>query len=237
MSAIRSTIFYLGALVATLGAACALPVAACLPRRPCYRLLGLWNVAILWCADAFCGITYEVHGRENIPESGPYVLMANHQSAFETILLVVLLPQPAFVLKRSLLWIPIIGWGLALTRPIVIVRSSPVRSLKRLLRQARERFARGDVVVIFPEGTRVPVGERRPYQAGGAHIATQGRVPVLPMAHNAGHVWPRGYLKKSGKVTVRIGAPISTEASRPARLNEQVRKWIEAEGARLSPPM
>ena len=163
--------------------------------------------------------------------------MANHQSAFETVLLVILLPQPAFVLKRSLLWIPVIGWGLALTRPIVIVRSSPVRSLKRLLQQARERFARGDVMVIFPEGTRVPVGGRRPYQAGGAHIAVQSRVPVLPMAHNAGHFWPRGYLKKPGKVTVRIGAPIPTEDLQPAQLNEQVREWIEAAGAQLLPPM
>lgn len=237
MSAIRSTVFYLGVLVATLGAACVMPVAVCLPPRPRYRLLGLWNVAVLWCADVFCGITYEVHGRENIPESGPYMLMANHQSAFETVLLVVLLPQPAFVLKRSLLWIPVVGWGLALTRPIVIIRSSPVRSLKRLLQQARERFAQGDVVVIFPEGTRLPVGERRPYQAGGAHIATQSRVPVLPMAHNAGHFWPRGFLKKPGKVTVRIGSPIPTEELQPAQLNEQVREWIEAEGARLSPPM
>ena len=237
MSVIRSTGFYLGVLVATLMAACVLPIAACLPRRPCYRLLGLWNVAVLWCVDVFCGITYEVRGRENIPESGPYMLMANHQSAFETVLLVVLLPQPAFVLKQSLLWIPVIGWGLALTRPIVIDRSSPVRSMKRLLRQARERFARGDVVVIFPEGTRVPVGEHRPYQVGGAHIATQSRIPVLPMVHNAGHFWPRGFVKKSGKVMIRIGSPISTEGLKPEQLNGQIREWIEAAGAQLSPPM
>lgn len=237
MSAIRSTGFYLGVLAATLAAAFVVPVAACLPRRPCYRILGLWNVAVLWSARVFCGITYEVHGRENIPESGPYMLMANHQSAFETVLLVVLLPQPAFVLKRSLLWIPVIGWGLALTRPIVIDRSSPVRSLKRLLQQARKRFARGDVVVIFPEGTRLPVGRRRAYQAGGARIATQNQVPVLPMAHNAGHFWPRGYIKEPGKVMVRIGTPIATENLKPAQLNERVREWIESTGAQLSPPM
>ena len=237
MSAIRSAFFYFGVLAATLVAVGVVPVAACLPRRPCYQLLSFWNVSVLWSAKVFCGISCEVHGRENIPESGPYMLMANHQSAFETVLLVVLLPQPAFVLKRSLLWIPVIGWGLALTRPIVIDRSSPVRSLKRLLQQAQKRFARGDVVVIFPEGTRLPVGERRPYQAGGAHIATRSRVPVLPMAHNAGHFWPRGFLKKPGKVTVRIGPPIPTEELQPAQLNERVREWIEAEGARLSPPM
>ena len=237
MSAIRSTFFYLGVLVATLIAVGVVPIAACLPRRPCYRLLSFWNVCVLWSAKVFCGITYEVRGRENIPESGPYMLMANHQSAFETVLLVVLLPQPAFVLKQSLLWIPVIGWGLALTRPIVIDRSSPVRSLKRLLQQARERFARGDVVVIFPEGTRVPVGQHRPYQAGGAHIATQSQVSVLPMAHNAGHFWPRGFLKKPGKVTVRIGPPISTKGLQPAQLNERVREWIETAGAKLSPPM
>ncbi len=237
MSAIRSTGFYLGVLAATLAAAFVVPVAACLPRRPCYRLLSFWNVSVLWCARVFCGITWDVHGRENLPEAGPYMLMANHQSAFETVLLVLLLPQPAFVLKRSLLWLPVIGWGLALTRPIVIDRSSPVRSLKRLLQQARKRFARGDVVVIFPEGTRLPVGQRRSYQAGGAHIATQGRIPVLPMAHNAGHFWPRGFLKKPGKVTVRIGAPIQAGALKPAELNDRVREWIEAAGARLSPPM
>ena len=140
------------------------------------------------------------------------MIMSNHQSAFETVLLVILLPQPAFVLKQSLLWLPVIGWGLALTRPIVIDRSAPVKSLKRLLQQARVRFERGDVVVIFPEGTRLPVGERRPYQAGGAHIATQSGVAVLPMAHNAGHFWPRGFLKKPGRVSVRIGEPIQARA-------------------------
>lgn len=237
MSAIRSTGFYLGVLAATLLAVFVVPVAACLPRRPCYRLLSLWNVCVLWSARVFCGITYEVHGREHIPDAGPYMLMANHQSAFETVLLVVLLPQPAFVLKRSLLWLPVIGWGLALTRPIVIDRSSPVRSLKRLLHQTRRRFARGDVVVIFPEGTRLPVGERRPYQVGGAHVATQNRVPVLPMVHNAGHFWPRGFLKEPGKVMVRIGAPIQAGELKPAELNDQVKEWIEATGAQLSPPM
>ena len=237
MSVIRSAFFYLGVLAATVIAVGVVPVAACLPRRPCYRLLSFWNVSVLWSAKAFCGITYEVFGREHLPASGPYMLMANHQSAFETVLLVVLLPQPAFVLKRSLLWIPVLGWGLALTRPIVIDRSSPVRSLKHLLKQARERFARGDVVVIFPEGTRVPVGTRRSYQAGGAHIATRSRVPVLPMAHNAGHFWPRGFLKRPGKVTVRIGPPIPTEELQPAELNERVRSWVETAGAQLSPPM
>ena len=237
MSIIRSTGFYLGVLVTTLIAACLLPVAACLPRRPCYRLLSFWNVCVLWCAGVFCGMTYEVQGRENIPQSGPYMLMANHQSAFETVLLVVLLSQPIFVLKRSLLWIPVIGWGLALTRPIIIDRGSPVRSLKRLFQQARERFARGEAVVIFPEGTRVSLGQRRSYQLGGAHIATQNRVPVLPMVHNAGHFWLRGYVKKPGKVMVRIGPPIGTEGLSPAQLNEKVREWIEATGAQLSPPV
>ena len=237
MQAVRSLLFYFGVLLATLVAAVLLPVAACLPARACYRLLGLWNVAVLGCARVFCGLGHEVHGRENIPKSGPYVLMANHQSAFETVLLVPLLSQPTFVLKRALLWIPVVGWGLALTRPVIIDRASPVRSLKRLLQQARERFARGEVVVIFPEGTRMPIGRHGSYQMGGAHMAVKNHVPVLPMAHNAGHFWPRGFVKRPGRITVQIGPPVDTQGLSPEQLNEKVRTWIEAAGARMSPPM
>ena len=237
MSATRSTAFYLGVLVVTAMAMGVMPVAACLPRRLYYRLPVLWSTSVLWCARVFCGITCEIQGRDNIPDSGPYVLIANHQSAYETILLTTILPQPVFVLKRSLFWIPVIGWGLALTRPIAIDRKSPVRSLKLLSEQARERLAHGDVVVIFPEGTRVPVGEQLPYQPGGAHIATHSQVPVLPMAHNAGHFWLRGYVKRPGKVSVRIGSQIRTEGLRPAQLNQKVRQWIEKAGSQLSPPM
>ena len=237
MSAIRAAVFYAGLIVVSLLFGILELFIVLLPRQPGYWLLSRWNVFALWWLRRCCRIDYRIIGREHLPAHGPYVVMAAHQSAFETILLVLLLPQPTFVLKRELLWIPFFGWGLALTRPIAICRASPVRSLKHLLTQARERLARGEVIAVFPEGTRTPIGVRQTYQKGGAHMACANHVPVVPIAHNAGHFWPKGFLKHPGTITMQIGAAIDTTELAAAQLNEQVRDWVEQAGAQMTPPV
>ena len=236
MPAVRAALLYLGLIVAAVALGSLAPPAFLLPRRAAYRLMGQWNRFALWWLRATCGVRYRVRGREHIPARGPYLVLSNHQSAFETILFVRLFPQPAFVLKRALLWLPFLGWGLAATRPIPIDRGAPVRSLRQLLERAGRRFARGDGMVIFPEGTRVPPGTRRPFQTGGALLAARHGVPVVPVAHNAGHCWPRGFCKRPGTITVAVGPPIDPAGLDAAELNRRARDWIEAAGAALDPP-
>jgi 1-acyl-sn-glycerol-3-phosphate acyltransferase len=137
-------------------------------------------------------------------------------------------PPQVHVLKRELLWIPFFGWGLALMSPIAIDRSRGVKALRAIARRGRERLEQGFWVVVFPEGTRVRPGERRPYQLGGAWLAAAAGAPVVPVAHNAGLVWPRNaFLKRSGTVIVRIGPVIDATGRDPKALNDMAEAWIE----------
>lgn len=198
-----------------------------------YRLITLWNRLVLWLAERICGIRYVVRGLENIPTT-PVVVMAKHQSAWETIALPVILPPMSIVLKRELLWIPFFGWGLALISPVSIDRSSGKAALKRIVEQGKKRLGQGFWVLIFPEGTRVKAGETGRYGIGGAWLATKTGTPVLPIAHNAGEIWPKqAFLKRPGVITVSIGPVLSSEGKKADVLNEEVKHWIETEMPRL----
>ena len=120
--------------------------------------------------------------------------------------------------------------------PIAIDRSRVTRALKRMAELGRERLKQGFWIVIFPEGTRTAPGERRPYQPGGAWLAHRLGVPVVPVAHNAGLVWPRNaFIKRPGTVTIRIGAPIASTGLSAEALNKQVEQWIESQMDSLCP--
>jgi 1-acyl-sn-glycerol-3-phosphate acyltransferase len=173
------------------------------------------------------GIRCEIHGLENLP-SRPSVILSKHQSAWETLAFQQIFPPQVHVLKRELLWIPFFGWGLALMSPIAIDRGRGFAALRNMARRGRERLEQGFWIVVFPEGTRVAPGEKRHYQLGGAWLAAASGAPIVPVAHNAGRVWPRNaFLKHPGTITVRIGPPIDT-ANRDAKtLNALVETWIE----------
>jgi 1-acyl-sn-glycerol-3-phosphate acyltransferase len=198
-----------------------------------YRLITGWNRFVIWLARWLCGIRYQVLGLENLP-AVPSIVMAKHQSAWETIALPVLLPPMAMVIKQELLRIPFFGWGMAQLAPIAIDRSSARAALKQITEQGRERLARGMWVLIFPEGTRMKAGEAGKYGIGGAWLATHAGVPVVPVAHNAGELWARNtLLRYPGLITVSIGASIDPTGMKPEALNQRVQTWIEAEMLRL----
>ncbi|MCC6534793.1 MAG: 1-acyl-sn-glycerol-3-phosphate acyltransferase [Burkholderiales bacterium] len=198
-----------------------------------YRVISNWARFFVWLARVLCGIRYRVVGRSHVPAS-PCVYLCKHQSAWETLVFQVILPPHVMVVKRELLWIPFFGWGLAMISPIAIDRAAGRRALKQILEQGKERLAGGFSVVIYPEGTRTAPGRRGNYQPGGAWLALRAGVPAVPIAHNAGYLWPRNsFVKRPGVITVSIGAPIATEGMRPDALMEQAADWIEAEAARL----
>lgn len=200
-----------------------------------YRIITLWNHVVIWLARVVLGIRYRVIGREHLP-AGPAIVMAKHQSAWETIALPCLLPPLSVVIKRELMYLPFFGWGIALTSPIAIDRSAGKQALRRITEQGRMRLSQGFWILIFPEGTRVPVGSRGRYGIGGAWLAVHTGTPVVPVAHNAGELWPRAaFLKHPGTITVSIGPAIAPDGLKPAELTARVEAWIEAEMARLPP--
>ena len=227
MTWLRSTLFAAALVLLTPPYALLALATFPLPRMTRYRIISGWSRLVMGLARALLGIDWRVEGREHLP-SRPSVILAKHQSAWETMAFQMIFPPQVHVLKRELLWIPFFGWGLALMSPIAIDRSRGVAALRALARRGRERLAQGFWVVVFPEGTRVAPGERRPYQLGGAWLAAASGAPVVPVAHNAGRVWPRNaFLKHPGTVTVRIGPAIETAQRDPKTINSMAEKWIE----------
>ena len=198
-----------------------------LPRMTRYRIISGWSRLVIFLAKLVLGIDWRVEGRENLPAT-PSVILAKHQSAWETMAFQLIFPPQVHVLKRSLLWIPFFGWGLALMSPIAIDRSRGVSALRTIARRGRERLGQGFWVIVFPEGTRVAPGTSREYHPGGAWLACEAGAPVVPVAHNAGLVWPRNaFLKRPGTVTVRIGPPIEPANRDPKTINALAKSWIE----------
>lgn len=231
---LRSTLFELARAALTVVFAFVALATFPFALRTRYRVITLWNRFVVWLAWHVLGIRYRVLGRENLP-AGPAIVMAKHQSAWETIALPILLPPMAIVIKRELLRVPFFGWGMAMLHPIAIDRQAGKEALRRLGEEGRKRLAEGLWILIFPEGTRVPPGRKGRYGIGGAWLASHTGATVVPVAHNAGEFWPpRAFLKRPGEITVVIGPPIDARGSQPGELNARVEAWIEGEMAKLS---
>ncbi len=235
MTAARSSLFALALIILTPPYALLALATFPLPRLVRYRIISGWSRLVMALARAILRIDWRVEGRENLPP-GPAVILAKHQSAWETMAFQLVFPPQVHVLKRELLWIPFFGWGLALMSPIAIDRARGIAALRAIARRGRERLAQGFWVVIFPEGTRVAPGERRSYQLGGAWLAVESGVPVVPVAHNAGLFWPRNaFLKRPGTVTIRIGPTIVASNRDAKTINALAEEWIEEQQRALCP--
>ncbi|MBD3897998.1 1-acyl-sn-glycerol-3-phosphate acyltransferase [Halomonas sp. ML-15] len=235
MNLLRSLLFYVGYFLTMLVCGVLfLPLAPLLPLAGRYRLLNLYNHAIIAWFRISCGVRYDIRGLENLPDV-PCVILANHQCEWETLFLQVLKAPVCTVLKRELLNIPIFGWGLRLLHPIALDRSRPARAMRQVLTQGKQRLEAGLSVLIFPEGTRVAPGNRRRYNKSGVVIACRAGMPVLPVAHNAGERWPgRHWVKNPGRLSVRVGEPIDTRERSPEEVLAEVEAWIEGQLTEIS---
>ncbi len=234
MIVLRSLLFLLLQSVFTIAFVVLAIVAVPLPPLARYRFIGIWARVVMVMARYILGIEHRVIGLENLPTGGPAIVMSKHQSAWETIAFQLIFPPLAFVLKKELLRIPFFGWGLAMISPIAIDRAASRKALKELEAQGEARLAKGFWVLVYPEGTRVKPGEIGKYNIGGAWLAAKTGAPVIPVAHNAGRLWPKGaFLKHPGRVTVVIGPAIATAGKKAAAINAEVEAWIEAEMLKL----
>jgi 1-acyl-sn-glycerol-3-phosphate acyltransferase len=221
--------WYLGsAIIAIVGAPLLLA-----PRRWVVAWARLWIAFVLWWLRVTVGIRHRVIGRENLP-AGPAIIACKHQSSWETMAFTGLFDDIAIVLKRELLFIPVVGWAMARAGNIAVARGNGASALRGLVKQAKAAIAEGQSIVIFPEGTRVAPGEQKPYQIGTAALYRQLGVPVVPMALNSGLFWGRRkFVKRPGMITLEILPPIPPGLSREAFM-EALRERIEGATARLS---
>jgi 1-acyl-sn-glycerol-3-phosphate acyltransferase len=199
-----------------------------------FAIARCWARCLLWVLARLCGLKFTVEGRERIPE-GAHIVMSNHTSAWETIAQFVIFPPHVWVLKRELLWIPFVGWGLKLLRPIAINRGQGHRAVNQVVEQGQARLRDGLWVIVFPEGTRVVAGETKKFGFSGALLATATGKLLVPLSHNAGRFWPRrGIVKKPGTVHVVIGEPIASVGKNPRQLTEEVRQAVDAGLAKIA---
>ncbi|OJZ19743.1 MAG: 1-acyl-sn-glycerol-3-phosphate acyltransferase [Thiobacillus sp. 65-29] len=205
------------------------------PPHARYRMITGYNHIVIWLARWVLGIRYVVRGHEHLPDR-PAVVLAKHQSAWETVAFLFLFPPVSAVIKQELLRVPFFGWAYRMLSPIAIDRSAGREALKQIVSQGSAKLAQNFWVLVFPEGTRVAPGEKGRYGIGGAWLAAETGAPIVPVAHNAGEVWPKNaFVKRPGTVTVSIGPAIEPAGRSAAELTRATEAWIEAEMARLPP--
>lgn len=231
---LRAMLFYLGITLVTLFIVLFSPLFLLLPYRWRYFYFTRWGRFAIWWLRLTCNLHFRVEGRENIPQ-GTAIILAKHQSAWETIVMQQIFPPQTWVLKRELFWVPFFGWGLAMMRPVAINRAGGKKALKQVITQGTNRLKNGLWMVIFPEGTRTAPGERVRYAIGGAMLAEKSGYPVVPVCHNAGEFWPKkGFVKLPGTITLVISKPIYPQDKRAGEINAEVEEWIESTYQRIT---
>lgn len=225
---IRSCLFSIIMITVTFFYSFLCVLAKPLPQDFRYKMITCWTNFMVWSVKITCGIKYELRGKENIP-SEPGIIFSKHQSTWETFYLPGVFHQPTIILKKELLKIPFFGWGLSIIDPIAIDRSQKRNALDQIIDQGKKYLAQGRFILCFPEGSRVKPGEVVKYKIGGGRLAEATRAQVIPVAHNAGEFWPRkGFLKKSGTVTVVIGPAIDTHDKTATDILIEAQAWIES---------
>lgn len=233
MRILRATLFYFGFVISTLLYAIPCVLVRILPYRWCFAFVSSWCTFNVHWLRITCGIQYKITGLENIP-SQACVIMSNHQSTWETLAYPSIFPMLTWVIKKELLYIPFFGWGIASIQPIALDRKQGKKSIRQLISDGKSKLGLGRFLLIFPEGTRIPYGETRPLKAGGFVLAKQANVSILPVAHDAGRLWPRnGFLKNPGTIHVHIGQAMTTDAHSAEELRDQYSQWLNDKRAEM----
>ena len=241
MSAIRSWLHLLLMGITVVPYALILLCVSLLPngKALAYGVAVAWLRLCIHSARWMLGIRYRIHGLSHLPKGheDPAVLLVKHQSTYETFLMPVIMPHPlAYVFKKELLAIPFFGWAIGRLDMVHIDRSQRTKAFQKVVERGRQLLAKGTWVIMFPEGTRIPRGQAGQYKSGGARLAIEVGVPIIPIAVTSAVCWPRrALIKRPGVVEVSIGAPIDTTGQTPEAVIAQVEAWIESEMQRLDP--
>jgi 1-acyl-sn-glycerol-3-phosphate acyltransferase len=203
-----------------------------LPRSVTLELGRQWGRTSLWWLEKICNVKHEFRGLENLSK-GAIIVACKHQSVWETFVLPLLFPDFSYILKRELIFIPFFGWYLLSAQQIAIDRAKGGKLLPQLVRKAKDIFAQGRQLFIFPEGTRRPAGAPPEYKFGVAQIYRETNVPVIPAALNSGLFWARrAFLIHPGTVVLEFLPPIEPGLSSRDFFNE-LQNRMETAGDRL----
>ena len=240
MNLIRSVLHMLWMIITVIPwALVVVIVAPFASQKVVYGLCAGWLKHAVNSGRWIIGIRNRVTGFENLPkgELDPAVLLVKHQSTWETFSMVAIMPHPlAFVFKKELLYVPFFGWAMGRLDMIHIDRSRRTEAFNKVVEQGHKLLAKGVWVIMFPEGTRIPRGQKGRYQSGGTRLAIETGAPVIPVAVTSAKCWPRkAFIKTPGIVDISIGKPIPSVGRRPDELMAEVQAWIEAEMRRLDP--
>lgn len=240
MNFIRSVLHLLFMAVTVIPWALAVVIAApFLNSSQIYWMCAGWLKLAVNSGTVILGIRNQVIGYENLPvgTTAPAVLLVKHQSLWETFSMAALMPHPlAFVFKKELLKVPFFGWAMARMDMIHIDRADGARAFVKVVQQGQRLLDQGTWVIMFPEGTRIPRGEKGLYKTGGTRLAVRTGAPVIPVAVTSAKCWPRkAFIKKPGTVEFSIGKPIPSVGREPDELMREVENWIETEMRRLDP--
>lgn len=235
---LRTIIFYCFSLPFTLIWCAFFGVAAYFipyPKRY-HVVIGGWAAVLHFLSRTILGIKVVVHGKENIPDEA-CVIVANHQSAWETFYMQQIFRPQSQVAKASLLKIPFFGWAYATCKPIAIDRSKRKEAMQQIIEMGSQRISEGASILIFPEGTRSEPGRPLPFRKGGAVLAKEAGCKIVPVTHNSGYFWlNKRFGKKPGVVEVYIHPPIDSKLGTPEELMADAERQIKAKLDEISRP-
>ena len=234
MQHLRSLIYTVMLFLTTAFFAIVVIVFMWLPPARLYAVPRTWARLNLWLLKTLCGLDYRIEGAEHLPDV-PFISMWKHSSTWETIAQMLLVPRASWLLKREILWVPLLGWAIARFKPIAIDRKAGGTAVNQVVTQGRERLSEGLGVIIYPEGTRVAPGETRKFGMSGALLASQSGAPLVPIAHDSGYYWRRrGLLKRPGTIRVVIGPPLDPRGLEPREITERAKAWVDSTVAQLA---
>jgi len=224
---LRSLVFSIGMISATVILAIPCFLTILLPHQWRYNYLHLWHRFVIWWLEFTCNVYYEIEGLEHIQGIDSAIVFCRHESTWETLALTLFLPTQTWLIKRELLWIPFFGWAIWVLEPIAIDRKAGRKALNQVISQGKDRLNKNRWVITFPEGTRLQATETKPFGIGGAMLASKTGKPVIPITHNAGDFWPkRGFIKHPGTVKIVIGPAIQTEGRKVSDINKEAESWM-----------
>lgn len=226
---VRATIYYIGFyLVTIIYSSLCLLASPALSYRGRFKMVTGINFFYMFWLRVCCGVKVKIEGAEKLPADGnSYVVVSNHSSEWETLFFQTLVRPQSAVLKQELLKIPFFGWALGLLKPIALDRNKRRGALKQLLSQGKARLEEDIPVLIFPQGTRVPIGKTGKFNKGGAMLAVSAEKPIIPIVHDAGLFWPgKSYVKYPGTVTVKVGPVIDSKGLSVDEAHEASVGWL-----------
>jgi 1-acyl-sn-glycerol-3-phosphate acyltransferase len=236
MNLLRSILFVIAQVVTVIPWALVSLLLAPLPLKWRYMFTMRWLNICMFFSRWILNIKPHVIGKENIPKHS-VVFLSKHQSSWETFFYPTIVDRElCYVFKREILYVPFFGWGIGLMNMIHIDRTKGIDSFENIVKQGTEKLAQDRSIIMFPEGTRFASGKQGKYKTGGTRLAVRAGADIVPIAVNAGRLWPKKpFTKKPGVVTVSFGPAISAKGRDPAELMSEVQAWIETEMRRISP--